>query len=140
MESRAEKSVERMKKGYNCAQAVACTYCDLVGIDEVTMFKLTEALGHGMGNMEGTCGAISGAVLLAGMKGSTGNIEKPESKQTSYGYSKAVLAQFQAMNGATICKDLKGAETGKVLRACSGCIKDAALLAEQIIFPELFKD
>ena len=44
METRVEKTIERHNKGYNCAQAVACTYCDLVGMDEETMFKATEAL------------------------------------------------------------------------------------------------
>ena len=34
METRVEKTIERHNKGYNCAQAVACTYCDLVGMDE----------------------------------------------------------------------------------------------------------
>ena len=34
MDTRVEKTIERHKKGYNCAQAVACTYCDLVGVDE----------------------------------------------------------------------------------------------------------
>ena len=29
MESRVEKAAERKMCGYNCAQAVACTYCDL---------------------------------------------------------------------------------------------------------------
>ena len=57
MDTRVEKTIERHKKGYNCAQAVACTYCDLVGVDEETMFKMTEALGLGMGCMDGTCGA-----------------------------------------------------------------------------------
>ena len=38
MESRVNKAAERHKKGYNCAQAVACAYCDLPGIDEETMF------------------------------------------------------------------------------------------------------
>lgn len=51
MDTRVEKTIERHKKGYNCAQAVACTYCDLVGVDEETMFKMTEALGLGMGCM-----------------------------------------------------------------------------------------
>ena len=36
METRVEKTIERHNKGYNCAQAVACTYCDLVGMDEIT--------------------------------------------------------------------------------------------------------
>ena len=52
METRVEKTIERHNKGYNCAQAVACTYCDLVGMDEETMFKATEALGLGMGGMK----------------------------------------------------------------------------------------
>ena len=43
METRVEKTIERHNKGYNCAQAVACTYCDLVGMDEESMFKATEA-------------------------------------------------------------------------------------------------
>ena len=29
MESRVDKATERHQKGYNCAQAVACTYCDM---------------------------------------------------------------------------------------------------------------
>ena len=49
MISRKEETITRHKKGYNCAQAVACTYCDLVGMDEETMFKATEALGGGLG-------------------------------------------------------------------------------------------
>ena len=89
MDTRVEKTIERHKKGYNCAQAVACTYCDLVGVDEETMFKMTEALGLGMGCMDGTCGAVAGACILAGMKRSTGNLEKPDSKAESYKLSRA---------------------------------------------------
>ena len=33
MESRVEQAAERKMCGYNCAQAVACTYCDLAGIE-----------------------------------------------------------------------------------------------------------
>ena len=49
MESRVDKATERHQKGYNCAQAVACTYADLVGMDEAAMFKVTEGFGAGMG-------------------------------------------------------------------------------------------
>ena len=33
MKSRVEETIQKHKKGYNCAQAVACTYCDMVGVD-----------------------------------------------------------------------------------------------------------
>lgn len=61
METRVEKAIEKRDRGYNCAQAVACTYCDLVGLDEKTMFKVIEGFGSGLANMHGTCGAVSGA-------------------------------------------------------------------------------
>ena len=37
MADEVRKALENHKKGYNCAQAVACTYCDVVGMDEKTI-------------------------------------------------------------------------------------------------------
>ena len=136
METRVEKTIERHNKGYNCAQAVACTYCDLVGMDEETMFKATEALGLGMGGMEGTCGAISAAAVLAGLKISTADLEKPNSKGTSYKAAKACIAAFKEKNSTIVCRELKGVDTGKVLRACPDCICDAVAIIEENLFPE----
>jgi len=136
MKTRVEETIKRHDIGYNCAQAVACTYCDLAGVDEELMFRITEAFGAGMGGMEGTCGAVSGAVALAGMKASTGNLEKPNSKKDSYKLSKEILKQFKEQNGSVICKELKGVGTGTPLRSCQDCIKDAAAIAERVLFTE----
>lgn len=136
MESRIEQTIARHDKGYNCAQAVACTYCDLVGVDEETMFRATEAMGLGMGCMEGTCGAVSGACALAGFKNSTANLEKPDSKAASYKLSREIMTRFTNINQSTRCKDLKGVETGVVLRSCSDCIRDAAKITEDVLFKD----
>ena len=56
--SRIEKAGENHYNGYNCAQALACAFSDEVGLDEKTIFNLTSGLGVGMGNMEGSCGAV----------------------------------------------------------------------------------
>lgn len=136
MESRIEQTIEKRQKGYNCAQAVACTYCDLVGIDERTMFKMTEGLGAGMGNMEGTCGAVSGACVLAGMAKSTGNLENPDSKGVTGKVSREIMEQFKNRNTTVTCKDLKGKDTGNVIRSCPDCIRDAAEFVENLIFSE----
>lgn len=134
MKSRIDETVKRHNKGYNCAQAVACTYSDLVGLDEKTIFKLTEALGAGMGNMEGTCGAVSGACILAGLVNSSGNTEAPDSKGKTYKLSREILNTFKNDNGSVVCKELKGTETGKMLCSCEECIKDAARIAENLLF------
>lgn len=136
MESRVKETLKKHDQGYNCAQAVACTYCDLVGVDEEVMFKVTEGFGAGMGNMQGVCGAVSGACALAGMKNSTGNMAKPDSKGRTYKLSKAILDEFKSQNSTLICEELKGKGTGKALRSCPDCIMDAARIAEKILFEE----
>jgi len=133
MDTRIEETLEKHKKGYNCAQAVACTYCDLAGIDEELIFKLTEGFGAGMGSMGCTCGAVSGAIALAGMKNSKGS-GNPTSKAETYQISKKILKKFEEMNGSVVCKELKGIDTKKVLRSCDGCIQDAAKIIEEILF------
>jgi len=136
MESRIQRALENHKKGYNCAQSVACAYCDLVGVDEAVMFRAAEGFGAGMGGKETTCGAVSGAVLLAGLKNSDGAIQEPKSKGSTYKLSGQIVEEFTRKNKSVICKEIKREKTGEPLRSCDGCIEDAAFLAEQILFAE----
>lgn len=133
MSDKVQKALKNHKKGYNCAQSVACAFCKDVGIDEKTMFQLMEGYGLGMGCMQATCGAISGAVAVLGAKSSTGNLEKPNSKASTYKLCKELVSRFQEKNGATICKEIKGVKTGKILRDCSGCVQDAAEILEELL-------
>ena len=95
------------------------------------MFKMMEGHGLGMGGMQGTCGAITGAVAVLGAVNSNGDLEHPVSKTDTYKLSRELVNRFQEKNGVIACKDLKGVETGKVVRSCPGCIEDAAtILAE----------
>ncbi len=136
MKSRVEDTIKRHKSGYNCAQAVVCTYCDLLDTKEQAAFCMSEGFGAGMGGMENTCGALSGAVMLAGLKGSDGNLEDPKTKGKTYQLSKEIVKRFQETCGATICKELKGIETGKPKYACPDCIRTAAQIAEDVLFGE----
>ncbi len=56
-------------KGYNCAQAVACSFCEEFGIDQETMFRVSEGFGLGMGMMD-MCGAVTGMLMVIGMENS----------------------------------------------------------------------
>ena len=120
--------------GYNCAQAVACSYADAAGVDEGTLFRATEGLGLGMGCMEGTCGALSGACVLAGLSRSDGNVDAPGSKRTSYAVSRRIVERFQEEVGATRCRDIKGVQTGRPLCSCQHCVEIAARIAGEELF------
>ena len=59
--NREEIAIAKRNKGYNCAQSVACTYCEDFGLSEAEMFRITEGLGTGLGCTYGTCGALAAA-------------------------------------------------------------------------------
>lgn len=126
METRKMIAAEKKASGkYNCAQAVLCTYNDLTGIDEETSRNLCNGFAAGMGNMQGTCGALVGAGLALGM------ITKDRAR-TMKGM-REIMEKFQNRNHSTQCKVLKGVETGQVLRECPLCVADACEFLEEII-------
>lgn len=125
METRKHIAAEK-KKTCNCAQAVIATYADLVSISQEQAMNLGNAFGSGMGNMEGTCGALTGAAIIVGL--ATGD------KQLSRQAMTKIMTKFRQRNGATQCRALKGIDTGLVLRSCEDCVADASELLEQEIF------
>ena len=131
--TKKELAIQLHDKKYNCAQAVACAFAEEVGIDMQTLFQACEGLGLGMGGMNGTCGAISGAVMLTGFKNSDGNIDNPGTKASTYQLSRTILDKFAEKNQSTRCRDLKGADTGTILRSCPGCIEDAVEIVQEVL-------
>ncbi len=128
MSTRSERAVEYKKNGMNCAQSVALAFQDLTDLDETTVAALTQGFGVGIGaSMEGTCGAIIGAVNMLGL------IRKEDPRSENMKRAKRIISDFQKQNQSVICKELKGIGTGKVLRECNDCVKDAAELLEQVL-------
>ena len=94
METRKHIAAEKLENGtHNCAQAIICTYADLIGIDEETSRNLGNAFGSGMGNMEGTCGALVGAGIVLGLA----TKDKAKARKAM----RQIMTQFQQRNGAT---------------------------------------
>ena len=105
METRKHIAAEKKRcNSHNCAQAILHTYADVAGISEDDAMNIAGAFGGGMGNMEGTCGALVGS---------------------------QIMTKFQERNGATQCKLLKGIGTKVVLRECPDCVADAAEFLEE---------
>ena len=128
MDTRSKYASELKLSGRcNCAQAVACTYCDLAGIAPEQMALMTAAYGTGLGNTEGTCGAIIGAGAVIGALKGSNRIEAMTAMRR-------LMNEFATRNsGATRCRDLKGIGTGNVIRECHDCVADAAEILESII-------
>ena len=108
----------------NCAQAVLKTFEDKLPVDADTLMKLGAGYAAGMGCMESTCGALIGAVMVAGIV--------TDGKGTPR-ISKELLQNFQEKCGATICKDLKGIENGAPLCPCPECVRNAVLALGEVL-------
>jgi len=131
--TKKEKAIELHDKKYNCAQAVACAFSGEIEVSERLLFKASEGFGRGMGDMCGPCGALSGAVLLASLKDSDGNTADPGSKGVTYKVVEDMRKSFENKTGGTVCKELKGIGTGKVLCSCPDCIRAGVEVVEEIL-------
>lgn len=129
--TQSEKAIELHNSGYNCSQSVVCAFAQKFGVDEETLFKISEGFGFGMGAANCTCGAVSGAIMLAGLKNSGGTSQR--TKADTYKLASKIIDEFTKKNQSTICRELKGIDTGKALRSCNGCIEDAVKIAEEVL-------
>ena len=122
-EERCKIAVE-YKKQMNCCQAVTKAFSDMVSLDENTLQNISSGFESGMGSLEGTCGALVGANIIAGLFANGNGTIK---------ISRELSKDFLKKCGATTCKDLKGVTTGSPLCSCDKCVENAVLSLCQII-------
>lgn len=118
---------------YNCAQAVVCAFAEEIGMDKEELFCISEGFGFGAGTANGICGALTGAIMLAGLKNSDGNLEAPGTKGNTYKISKELTEKFVEKTGGLICRDLKGLDSGEVLCTCPNCIKAGVEVVQEVL-------
>ena len=115
----------RRKKEMNCCQAVLVAFATELGRSEEELLRLGSGFGSGMGNMEGTCGALVGAIMVSSLLSEKG---------TSMAASRTIFPRFKELcGGATVCRDLKGVGTGKVLCSCEDCVRNAVHAAAETL-------
>ncbi len=127
MTAKQERAVELKNRTgdahYNCAQAVACVFAEEAGLSEETLKKAGACFGLGMGTMEATCGALCGAQLVQGLAKFEGKNLRENAKE--------LYKAFAEKCGGSLCKELKGVGTGKVLCSCDDCVRNAVALLEE---------
>lgn len=102
MSEKANIASELFKGGKNCSQSVFGAFCQDYHLDQETAFKLACGLGGGARNAE-LCGAVSGAVLVLGLK-------YGESKEICNAKTEEFTAQFRKENGSIVCRNILGCD------------------------------
>lgn len=128
--SRKELAAQYHGSGCNCVQAVGCAFCDKAGTEEQTMKALTRRYGGGAYKY---CGALMGAIAAMNMQLGDVREDDPAALDGAASDKAAeLLRRFEAKNGSVFCRELKGRDTGVVLRSCRGCVEDAAEIAAEL--------
>ena len=108
VKEREDKAAELFKSGYNCCQAVAMTFADVLGLPEDEVARLTSGFGGGMGRMREVCGTVSAMTMVAGAMIPADDVSNKEAKTANYALVQEMADEFRQMNGSIICRELLG--------------------------------
>lgn len=141
----SEKAIELYKKEYNCSQAILSAYAEELGIDEQTAIRVASSFGGGIARTGKTCGAVTGALMVLGMKEWNSEVEKEEAKQHVYALSQQLMEEFKERNKFLNCEELLGVSVNKpegraVVKAnnltgkvCHSVINDVTEILDKLI-------
>lgn len=121
----AEKAVAFYNQKFNCSQGIFAAFAPELGIDEKTALKLGTNLGSGARSAQ-ICGAVSGALLVLGLKYGHCEVGDMESKFHSYSKAEDFLHRFREKRGTIVCRELLGLDLTKP--------EDMKVIQEQNIF------
>ena len=108
---RTKNAVNKFNRGYACSQAILSEYCELFNMDIETALKLAAGFAGGM-RFGGTCGAVTGAFMVLGLRHGTQNCEKPDERKNVYDAVCEFTKSFKEIHGSTSCETLLGCNIG----------------------------
>ena len=141
-QSKVNDAVACLDGGFNCSQAILSTYCEEFGLDKKTALKISCGFGGGMGRLQETCGAVSAAYLLIGLKHGKYLKDDTAAREKTYALVREFAKLFEERNKTTSCRELLGVDMVKddrqavrarVREVCSKVVQDAAEIIEKIL-------
>jgi C_GCAxxG_C_C family probable redox protein len=135
--SKVKKAVKCFEDGFNCSQAIFSTYSPEFGVSSEQALKIASGFGGGM-RIDGTCGAVTGAFMVLGLKFAKGK-DKPYDKIIKFADA------FCRRNKSTNCQALIGCDIrtkqgmdkatneGLFNKICSQLVKDSAEILEEML-------
>ena len=102
----AQKARDLFLSGCSCSQAVFAAFADDFGMDQDTALRLASSFGGGMGGMRETCGAVSGMLMVAGLKWGYSEVGNLDIKTAHYARVRKLIDSFKAEHTTIVCREL----------------------------------
>ena len=142
--SRVDEAVDWFCRGAACSQAIVGVYGPLVGLPREQGIKLSCGFAGGM-RLAQTCGAVTGAFMVLGLKHAGPNCDQRDCRENVYAPIREFTAKFQQRNNTVVCKELLGCDIstpqgaqqatkdGLFRSICPKLVQDAAEILEEML-------
>lgn len=102
-----EQIADLFQSGLNCSQIVLSHFCEKYHMSKEEAIRI--GCGFGGGARAGElCGAVSGAIMVIGLKYGNGQAEDLVSKNECYQRTQEFTKAYREQNGSIVCRDLLG--------------------------------
>jgi len=107
---KSQYAAEFFRTGFLCSQAVLAAFCGSYGLERHSALKIASGLGSGMRCAE-ICGAVSGAVLVIGLKyGYTDAKDRTAKKSCDVKVEEFLRVFTERNKGRILCRDILGCD------------------------------
>jgi C_GCAxxG_C_C family probable redox protein len=133
------------RKGFNCSQAIFTAFSRESSLPEETALRVSCGFGAGCGRFGLTCGAVTGAYMVIGMKYGKFREDDNAAKERTYEKVRGFSESFIARNRSINCSELLGCDLGTsegmekakkeglIATICPRLVRDAAEILDEII-------
>lgn len=108
IEHKTEYALTHFGNGFNCAQSVLCAFSNEIGLTEDQLSRITSGFGAGMGKLQETCGAVTGAFMVLSYLGCTDTNMPAKQKDDINNEIRNFAKQFFKSHNSIKCRDLTG--------------------------------
>jgi C_GCAxxG_C_C family probable redox protein len=106
----ADRALDLFAKQFNCAQAVLAACGPAENLSEPDCLRIAAAFGGGIGRLGETCGAVTGALMVLGLRFGGQAGPDPAAKAAFYERVGDLISRFKGRNTSILCRDLLGCD------------------------------
>ena len=115
------------------------------GLDRETALRVAGAFGAGMARTGGTCGSVTGALMVIGLSHAKTRKDDDDSRELAYALAQDFMDAFRDRNGSLLCRELLGIDVSTpegiaavrerdlFRTACPKFVNDAGEILEEIL-------
>ena len=104
--SKVEQAIACFESGLNCSQSVFAPYAEQFGLGREIALKIASCFGGGVGQMGQICGAVSGALMILGLKYGNTDPHDQEARKRKHACIRKFVEEFTARHHSLICREL----------------------------------